>query len=91
MKEQTMSNVTSERNSISRRYALPVLAVILTIVSPPVGAILGVLALKQAADRHINSSNETLLRTGMILLAGFADVYIAVAVVLTSTGFDPYP
>ena len=86
-----MSNATAQSSSSVRKFGLPVLAGIATLVSPPIGAVLWVFALKQIASRQTDPPKKKLALVGMIALAAFAVLYIAVAVFLVTTGYDLYP
>jgi uncharacterized membrane protein len=86
-----MSNASALSSSSARKFGLPVLAGIATLVSPPIGAVLWVLALKQIANRQTDPSKKKLALVGMIAVAAFAVLYIAVAVFLVTTGYDLYP
>lgn len=86
-----MTNLTSQPSGSIRKYGLPVIALVVSVVSPIVGAVLGAFALKQIAKRQSDPSRKKLALAGMIALAGFAILYVAIAVVLVTTGYDPYP
>ena len=86
-----MSNSTPLKDEVFPKFILPLLALVLAIASPVVGAIIGVFALKQIADRQTKVSSKRLARASMALLAAFAAVYIGVAVILTVTGYDLFP
>jgi uncharacterized membrane protein len=66
-------------------------ALVVSFVSLPVGAVLGVFALKQMANRQADPAIKKLALVGMIALSAFALVYAAVAVFLISTGYDLFP
>jgi uncharacterized membrane protein len=86
-----MSNASALSSSSARKFGLPVLAGIATLVSPPIGAVLWVFALKQIANRQTDPSKKKLALVGMIAVATFAVLYIAVAVFLVTTGYDLFP
>ena len=86
-----MTNLASQPSGSIRKYGLPVIALVVSVVSPIVGAVLGAFALKQIANRQSDPSKKKLALAGMIALAVFATLYTAIAVVLVTTGYDPYP
>jgi uncharacterized membrane protein len=86
-----MSNASALSSSSARKFGLPVLAGIATLVSPPIGAVLWVFALKQIANRQTDPSKKKLALVGMIAVATVAFLYISVAVFLVATGYDLFP
>ena len=86
-----MSNASALSSTSARKFGLPVLAGIATLVSLPIGAVLWVFALKQIANRQADPSKKKLALVGMIAVAAFAVLYIAVAVFLVTTGYDLFP
>jgi uncharacterized membrane protein len=89
--EASMTNFTSQSASSIRKLALPVLAIVASVVSPLAGAVLGAFALKQIANRQTEPKKKRFALAGIVLLAGFASVYTAVSFWLLSTGYDLYP
>ena len=86
-----MSNATAQSSSSVRKFGLPVLALLVSVISPVVAGVLGAFALKQIANRQTDPSKQKLALAGMFVLAGFAALYTAIAVAIVSTGFDLYP
>ena len=86
-----MSNASALSSTSARKFGLPVLAGIATLVSLPIGAVLWVFALKQIANRQADPSKKKLALVGIIAVAAFAVLYIAVAVFLVTTGYDLFP
>jgi hypothetical protein len=86
-----MSNASALSSSSARKFGLPVLAGIATLVSLPIGAVLWIFALKQIANRQADPSKKKLALVGMIAVAAVAVLYIAVAVFLVTTGYDLFP
>jgi len=85
-----MSNVTPQNNQPQGDSALPVLALVFAFLFPPVGAIIGHVALGQMNKGQILDTNKSLAKAGVILGWVFTGLWLLGSVIAFVLVYLPY-